>query len=421
MPALKSNDLFVATITNNLTDIKHKVLNFLYAPIVGVNSIQVYMALYSCVGIGTFESNAMPHQTLLQTMSLKPQDFILLRENLEAMGLLDVYYNQGVYLYLLKEPLHPYDFFKNEQLAHLLSIRLGKKEFEKLVIELSTYKFDITKFTNITKSFDEVYGIVPLKKENIYSNLWASAHNNGVVLKDKHFEFDYLHLILRSRDILSDKVLNSEKFYHEVNTLSFFYGFCEKDLEEIVCLSVDSDKNINYDELRKHAKIRYDKRQKPVTIERITPPTMKSQNEVVNTLNSLSPNEHFKAKYGVDLMGSEIEIIREVSEKTGFPNGVINVLVTYVVDELNGAFPNANYFLRVANGWKRAKIATTEDALNHINKNNARKRTQNKTEANTPSWYKKYLTDLDQKVKASNEKYQGMTLEDVLKDFKEKE
>ena len=28
-----------------------------------------------------------------------------------------------------------------------------------------------------------------------------------------------------------------------------------KDLEEIVCLSVDSDKNINYDELRKHAKI----------------------------------------------------------------------------------------------------------------------------------------------------------------------
>ena len=50
-----------------------------------------------------------------------------------------------------------------------------------------------------------------------------------------------------------------------------------------------------------------------------------------------------------------------------------------------------------------------------------RKRTQNKTEANTPSWYKKYLTDLDQKVKASNEKYQGLTLEDVLKDFKEKE
>lgn len=425
MPELKKSDMFIVAITNNLTDIKHKVLNFLYAPIVGVSSIQVYMALYSSVGLGTFESKAVPHQNLLQTLAIKPQDFILFRENLEAIGLLDVYYNQGVYLYLLKEPLHPYDFFKNDQLAHLLMVKLGKESFEQLVQELSTYKYDINKFEKITKSFDEVYGIVPLNKKNVFADFWVSANNQGVVLKDRHFDFDQLDILLRARDILSEKIIRTEKFYHEVNLISFFYGFCEKDLEDIILRSVDVDKNLNYDELRKNAKIYYETSTKPVTVERKEPPTVKSKNEVINTLNTLSPNEYVYKQFGTHLTSPEIETIRLLYEETGFPNGVINVLLTYVITELKGQIPNFNYLIKVANTWKRAGVVNTEDALNHINQNNQKtnknQRYPVKKETKVPGWYENYLVDMEEKIKESSSKLDNVSLEELLKNFKEKE
>lgn len=420
MPALKKSDLFVVAITNNLTDIKHKVLNFLYSPIVSVSSIQLYMALYSCVGLGAFESNANPHQDLLETLAINPQDFILMRENLEGIGLLDTYYQQGVYLYLLKEPLHPYEFFKNEQLAHLLMVKLGKSSFEKLVQELSTYKYDINQFAKITKSFDEVYGLVPLKNKNEFSNFWASANNDGVVLKNRHFDFDQLDIRLRAREILSEEIIKTDKFYHEINALSFFYGFCERDLEDIIIRSIDENHDLNYEELSRHAKMYYDRRDLPLVIKRKEPGTLKSENQIINTLNTISPNDYMYHKYGTYLTSPEIEMLKLLQDKTQLPNGVINVLLSYVTAEKEGEIPSYNYFLKIANTWKRVGIVTTEDAYRHINKTVEKNQGTAKKVTKVPDWYQNYMKDMDEKVKTSKSQYEGLTLEDVLKDYEEK-
>lgn len=421
MPTLKKNDLFVVAITNSLTDIKHKVLNFLYAPIVGASSIQLYMALYSCVGLGTFESVTASHDTLLDTLAIKPQDFLLLRENLEGIGLLDTYYNQGVYLYLLKEPLHPYEFFKNSQLAHLLTVKVGKSNFEKLVQELSTYKYDINQFKNITKSFDEVYGIVPLNGKNEFASFWASANNQGVVLKSRHFDFDQLDIRLRARDILSEDVIKTDKFYQEVNSLSFYYGFCERELEEIIIRSINEKHELDYEELNRQAKLFYDRRSQPLTIQRKEPTTLKSENQIINTLNTISPNELMYHKYGTYLIAPEIEMIKMLQEKTGLTNGIINVLLLYVTEEKKGEIPSYNYFMKIANTWKRTGIVTTEAAYRHVNEMNEKKQgAVPKVTTKVPDWYENYLADMKEKVKTSKSQYQGLTLEDVLKDYEEK-
>ena len=48
---------------------------------------------------------------------------------------------------------------------------------------------------------------------------------------------------------------------------------------------------------------------------------------------------------------------------TNISIGVLNVLIGYVLVELNGQIPNYNYFLKIINTWKRAKVVSTLDAL----------------------------------------------------------
>jgi replication initiation and membrane attachment protein len=424
MPALKKNDQFVVAITDKLTDLKLKVLNFLYSPIMGTGAVQLYTTMIACVGFGQFESDTYNHQKIFQMMDLKtPQEFLQMRESLEALGLLDVYYRDGVYLYLLKEPLHPYDFFCNAQLVHLLTVKIGKSEFDRLLSDFLTYKYNVNNFTKVTKKFDEVFGIVPLSSENTFANWWASATNNGIVLKDRHFDFNHLDILLRARDLLDEAVITSDAFYQEMNRLSFMYGFDESDLADIVLRSTDQYHNINYEDLKTQAKWFYDRKDKPVTIQKVAGKTVNESNEIIKKLEMLSPNEVIKAKYGTDLTSGEIEMFEELRQKTGFPYGVINVLLIYLTEEKNGEIPNLNYFLRVANSWKRAKILTTEDAYNHISRpatTPERKPAYGKKEKPVTDWYQDYINEINQKTKENKEKNSEKTIDELLKDFEEK-
>jgi replication initiation and membrane attachment protein DnaB len=98
------------------------------------------------------------------------------------------------------------------------------------------------------------------------------------------------------------------------------------------------------------------------------------------------------------------------------------VLLLYLTEEKNGEIPNLNYFLKVANSWKRAKILTTEDAYNHISRpaTTDRKPTYGKKEKPVTEWYQDYINEINQKTKENKEKNSDKTIDELLKDFEEK-
>ena len=103
-------------------------------------------------------------------------------------------------------------------------------------------------------------------------------------------------------------------------------------------------------------------------------------------------------------------MIDDLIKNTGFPQGVINFMVLLVVNEKNGEIPSYNYFEKIANTWKRAKVKTTLDAINLVNSKKMGdgeakpQRKGGKTIVEVPDWYSDYEKKLKEASKANEEK-----------------
>ncbi|MEI3504824.1 MAG: DnaD domain protein [Bacilli bacterium] len=139
-------------------------------------------------------------------------------------------------------------------------------------------------------------------------------------------------------------------------------------------------------------------------------------------LETASPNDFVKQKTGTALTGNEIEMFDQLLRDTNISIGVLNVLIGYVLVELNGQIPNYNYFLKIINTWKRAKVVSTLDALDYINNLNTTKKTKTsyrtKTQKSVPSWYQDYKNDLKPKIETNEKaKTTNSDLEELRKFF----
>ena len=110
----------------------------------------------------------------------------------------------------------------------------------------------------------------------------------------------------------------------------------------------------------------------------------------METVKKIDP----KAAHLIELFEAELKLFDDLMKATGFSQGVINVMVLYVTNEKNGEIPSYNYFEKIANTWKRAKVKTAKDALDVINKKPEEKKTTKYSKKakvkEVPDWYKDY-------------------------------
>ncbi len=154
------NTSFIVLRDHHLTDEEQQILTHLYMPLVGPKSINMYMTLGTFIKKGETESILVSHLKLFQLLQTTSENEVVKeRQKLEAVGLLQVLTDGNNYIYKLNHALMPNDFFNNEPLSTFLFQQLGKEEYERLMLELLVHRFDISKFTDITTSFDEVFDI----------------------------------------------------------------------------------------------------------------------------------------------------------------------------------------------------------------------------------------------------------------------
>ena len=419
---LSINDELIISTKEPLTEYRKKILSDLYAPIIGTVSANLYISMFNFVDSGEIESNVITHKTLFSRLFINQvEEFLKARHQLEALGILDAYLKEDkngvIYIYQLKEVADPYDFLTNPILEELLKSNLGIDEFNRVVAELLVHRYDLEGCQKITKSFDEEFQVSKKTSESKYRNYWVSSRNKGINLKERHFDYEYLMILLESLDLLDKSIVKSVEFYDKVNRLSFMYGLNVEEMLEAIKCSIDQNGDLNYEVLNINVKYQYDQKNQIIKIRPITVKT-NSNDRLINILENTPPKDIVENKYGTALTSSEVEMFEKLLATTNLPLGVLNVLIIYVISSKNGEIPSYNYFLRVANSWIRGGIKTTLMALDKISGNVPKQSTSKpKPVKQTASWYGEYLEQEKKKLE-NNKEETNESLEDLDKFFK---
>ena len=384
-------------ISSPLALYEQKILIKLYMPLVGDKAISLYQTLYSLVPDGSFESEVDKHEKIIRLMHLRSINKLTeIRNKLEAIGLLNVYYKDGLYVYYLKKPLDVEKFFNNIELSTLLEYQIGHDAYEKSYLEFMMRKLDINKFENITHNFDDVYDIE--LSDNIYlSQASFNNINNGIVVSNQMFDFNRFMILVSAYDVIKNEYFGDEKFINTVKRYSFLYQLTPEEMKDVIILSIDEHKEVLFDEIPRNARKKYDEKGQKLGIisKTITKSSSSIDDKLIRYLEMASPNEFVKNKSGIALTSTEIDMFDRLLKDTNIGIGVLNVLIGYVleVEKLNGEIPSYNYFLKIIIACKRAAVKSTADAISYVsNKDKGQKnRRTNKIQKGVPDWYQEYL------------------------------
>lgn len=398
---LVENSYFIVLRDHHLTDEEQQILTHLYMPLIGINSVNIYITLGTFLKKGEQESKQIGHLKLFQLLQITNEDkFIKEKEKLEAVGLLTTLYDGTTYVYKLNHVLMANDYFSNPILSFFLKQNVGEEEYEQLMYEFLVHQFDQTRFTNITKSFDEVYDItnnINPTYNNELSSLIISSNNQQIQVKNEHFDYKLFCILVEALDIIKKDILNSKELYDLVNRYSFIYQLTTEEVKDAIVESSMVNKELDIDSFVKACKKLYDKKEVKPKIISQTKTT--NNDKLLNLLEQTAPTEIVKNLFGVGLVSSEIEMFDTLMQRTGISLGVLNVLIIYVLQDKNGEVPSYNYFDKIIKTWQRMNITTTVNAMDYINGRNTLPKKPRKAVKEVPDWYDEYIKEVENKEK----------------------
>lgn len=420
MNKVNLSDMYSVMVEKPLNDYDRKTLNSLYLPIIGMKTLNLYYSLYDSVISGEHESLVNKFEKLVRIIELTPELLEMQINKLEAIGLVDTYMTNGMFVFYLKEIPTPSQFFQDELLFQLLISHVTKEEAEKLAFEMLIRRIDITKFEKISKTFDEVFEIEE-EINHIDTNNLVLNTNNSIIIKNDKFNYRHFVVFTSALGILDDDVLNTKELEQFVNRYSFLYSLNEQEMKDAIACSVTTSKELDYELAIKNIKRIYNNKNKKQikVIEKKTD----VEDKRVAYLESTTPEAIVRNKYNEPMVASEVATMDELLKTTGISIGFLNTVLIYVLEERNGEIPTYNYFNKIIQTWKRAGVKTTADALNYLeNLNNPQRKTYSKvkTKKAVPNWYDEYQQEskknFDTRIKTNED-----NIEDLEEFFKVKE
>jgi len=419
-------DTYVVINKTILSDKDRNLLIMLYQPLIGSTAISLYFTLWSYLDKLEIMSNEWTHHHLMSSLKLKLEEIIIAREKLEGMGLIKTYYKENSnlknYIYELYSPMSAYEFLTNPILSILLYNNIGKTEYEKTIKYFKKVQIDLSGYTDITKSFNQVFETCSKDNYEIISDEIKKNNKRKLEIISKIDLNDLFSLIpegfLNLRSITKD----IKELIHE---LSFIYDFDNDILSQIILNSI-KDMKIDKELLRENAKKYYkfeNKGKLPSIIYKDTPDYLKnienddsSESRQIYAFKTTSPYDFLVSKLnGGKPTKSELQLIEYLIIDLHLQPSVVNVLVDFVL-RINNNKLTKSYVEAIASQWKMSKIETVEAAMEFARKEHdirTKKIKKNiKKEEIKPTWFDEQI-----EVDPVSEDEQK-ELEAMLKEFK---
>lgn len=422
-------DSYIVINKTILKDIDRKILTMLYQPIIGVDSVNLYLTLWIDLDKNEIMSLENTHHHLMTNMRKSLDDIVIAREKLEAIGLLKTYYKNenenNIYVYELFSVLMPSEFFSHPILNIVFYNNVGKKEYERVIAYFKIPRIKLSEYKDITKNFDEVFesipgssfenGAIDIRKEN---KLNFNIMNN--------FDFNLLEASF-PKETINKRALSNE-IKDLISKLSYIYNIDVEPMKNIIINSLNERLMIDKNNLRKNAKNYYqfeNSGKLPSLIYQKQPEYLRNpigsegkRAKMIYTFETISPYNFLKSKYnGSKPTSRDLNLIENLMIDVGLRPAVVNVLIDYVM-KINNKKLSKNFVETIAGQWKRLNVETAEDAMVVAEKEykkglkNKQSKIYTKKETVLPEWFDKKI---DKEKISSNEEKE---LQDMLKEFK---
>ncbi|MBD8068931.1 replication initiation and membrane attachment family protein [Bacillus sp. PS06] len=378
-----------AGVLNNEFD--RNILTLLYQPLIGAKALSLYLTLWSELQQNRLWSEENTHHSIMVLQQLNLKEIYHERIKLEGIGLLNTFVNEDdetrLFIYELKPPLSPQEFFNDGMLNIYLYHLIGKNKFLKLKKFFSDEVLDMEKFKVVSKSFDHVFKSVNPKE--MVSNISEEAREDLELSNGKEYFsrtsaefpevsesiFDFDLLISGMSEVMIPSKSLTPKVKEAIRKLSFLYDINPIEMQNIVMSAFDHMENIDIEMLRKAARDWYQFEHGnvlPTLIERTQPIPYRSMmdqqpktkdEELMQQLEQISPKQLLTdLSGGIEPAAVDLKIIEDIMFHQKLLPGVVNVLIYYVMLKTDMKLSKA-YIEKIASHWTRKNVKTVKEAM----------------------------------------------------------
>lgn len=414
-------DLYVVINNSNIDNQDREILIKLYQPIIGADAINFYFTLWGELDEMKVISIEESHYSLITKTKKDLPDLVKSRKLLEAVGLLKTYINEEkekTYIYILYAPLNPDEFINHPILSVMLYSNLGQKLYNKTVDYFKVPKLDLSKCSDITSSFSDVFEVVPNINYDILLQDLRGKNKNAIIVNEEVIDFNMLNAALN----LSARALNND-VKELINKLAYIYKINTEKMEDLVMQSVDDRGMVNKNKLRKLCSSYYRLENNgvlPNVIYKNQPEAYKSKlnnssnkSKMIYTFETTSPYDFLSSKYQGKPTMRDKKILEYLLVDIGLNPGVVNVLIDFVLKTNNQKLTKV-YIDTIAGQWSRLGIKTVEQAMEVASNEHKKQKTRkiNSKSETVPEWFDKKI----EKTATTEEDIKEM--QELLKDYR---
>lgn len=409
---LRPQDSFEVIKEFQLTTEHLEILNRLFTPLIGPQSIGLYHFINQFVD--DHHHYPLTHYIFMNELKINLLDFRKQMDYLEAIGLIKTFVKhkeqQTRFVYQLIQPPTAYQFFNDPMLSVFLYSEVDKNRYQSLKNHFEKDKKDLSHYQQTTRKFTEVFNVPKKVLNQDLSNLKQANHYSGIDLSNETFDFEMLSHMLNQHFISNEIVTKDAK--ELIIQLATLYGLTADGMKKVILNSITSAQQLSFEEMRKQARSYYliehenhlpklqlkgesfDKS----TQEKDTP--LDNTDEWLQLLDETSPIDMLASWSGSEPTQSQKSMIEELIDREKMSFGVINILLQFVMLKEDMKLPKS-YIFEIASNWKKKDIKTAKQAYNYAlqvnqpksydqnfkgNRNYSRQNKQLISKEKTPKW-----------------------------------
>ncbi len=354
-------------------------LNLLYRPIIGENAVNVYFLLQniSCID----EKIIFSH--IYNILNISNKTFFESINRLQAVKLIEIVNTQSIYL---KTPNDFFAFFSSTFFSSFLRKTVGEKTFEYLKEKL-TSKYD-SQCSNSELDYDL------LAKEFGNTNI-LTVENKKSTIKDFLIDYDLLNNVKKSlsKKAITYNLKEDEKVDRKLYELTKVYNFTAEEIAKIYVMSLGVDQKLSVEKADEIA----------IKLANSLAITTKNS-EMKQSDSNVSITDFFESKPSEDFLkmlsnsgiisASDKRLIAMLAKNYKMSNGVINVLLHYIIKETKGTL-SKNYVEKIASSWDRENITDVETALKYLRLSKKESQTTSRKKDTVLEWMKDTEVQVD--------------------------
>lgn len=384
---IKPHTGFVVSLAADFSAFSEQNFTNLYQPIIGANAFALFFALQTNVEAHPMLSKRVGHTKLLNRLNFDIDQLTEARARLESAGMLKTFETTDslgeAVVYELQPTLTVHQFNNDDLLSVLLLEAIGDADYTALINQATQYQLNTRDLKQTTQSFFGSYHVAQSEVEQVPDVIQESrqkfviSDNAQPQIADSKFDFQLLLNLVDQQPIRIDGV---EKHQQLIITEHVMYGIDEMTMARMVGQSI----NLNTNELDENKFKRNivqaftmvqpvqtmepEQQEVPVTKADANQLTPKDQ-QLLKVVEAYTPNEFLtdllKEKGGY-ISNNQRANLTALINRNLFPSTVVNLLIYYLLVEMDQTTLTQALMDTVANGWAQAKVRTPIQAFDQI-------------------------------------------------------